>query len=638
MAPEVERAIDSLKTFPFCGRGMSVFFVLVLWVVRSPLAAAEGSRSIEILCPDGYLPGVPVLVRVELRNADGAVARDVWDAEAVLSAEGTAPAPSPDRVKLWNGIGCALVTLGGTGDVTLTASVGGLQASRTLKSLAGEPIQTVQGTLPATLTEWSGVVHVQGNVTVPDGGTLRILPGTLVLIEGVSTGEGQPGECKTPAETPAQCGTTILVNGTLESLGTEERPVTITARESSKAWGEIQHSGSDPSLYRHTFITRGGNSRRGGHTGTGPIIRSGGGSRIRFEHSVLAFTAGKSMQVSDSDLEFYDCVLARSTMGPEISGTSLVFERTWAFELYGTDDNDGIYLHDQKAGQTIALRGSVFASGDDDGIDTLGSDVTIEDCIVRDFDGPDADAKGISIFRGSADISRCLVSDNQVGIAAKGDGSGGAEVWIDRTTVAGNRVAIYAQDKNNEPDLEILFSIRNSILRAEETVKTDYPPEQIAIDFSGLSHSWTGAGNIVADPLFMAPASGDYRLQTDSPCIDSGDPDSAQDPDGTRADMGVFPYKHSAPEPSFVRGRVNDDATVDLADAVAILLHMFASLSIGCADAADLTDDGALDVADAIRLLAYLFQEGAPPAAPAETCGADATSDPLGCAVSPTCI
>jgi hypothetical protein len=102
--------------------------------------------------------------------------------------------------------------------------------------------------------------------------------------------------------------------------------------------------------------------------------------------------------------------------------------------------------------------------------------------------------------------------------------------------------------------------------------------------------------------------------------------------------MGVFPFEHSTSEPEFARGRVNDDAGVDLADALAILLHLFASLPIGCADAADLTDDGLLDIADAIGLLVYLFREGAPPAAPAGACGLDPTGDALGCATSPACI
>ncbi len=49
-------------------------------------------------------------------------------------------------------------------------------------------------------------------------------------------------------------------------------------------------------------------------------------------------------------------------------------------------------------------------------------------------------------------------------------------------------------------------------------------------------------GNIEEDPLFVDPDGNDYHLTEDSPCIDSGDPDSPEDIDHTRADMGVFQF------------------------------------------------------------------------------------------------
>ena len=55
--------------------------------------------------------------------------------------------------------------------------------------------------------------------------------------------------------------------------------------------------------------------------------------------------------------------------------------------------------------------------------------------------------------------------------------------------------------------------------------------------------------NILADPLLLSLNPVDPRLKWDSPCIDSGDPDSPRDPDGSRADMGAFYYRreYSAP-------------------------------------------------------------------------------------------
>jgi len=54
-------------------------------------------------------------------------------------------------------------------------------------------------------------------------------------------------------------------------------------------------------------------------------------------------------------------------------------------------------------------------------------------------------------------------------------------------------------------------------------------------DFRGVN------GNLSADPLFMDPVNGDFRLGPDSPCIDAGNPDPIyDDPDGSRNDMGAY--------------------------------------------------------------------------------------------------
>jgi len=42
------------------------------------------------------------------------------------------------------------------------------------------------------------------------------------------------------------------------------------------------------------------------------------------------------------------------------------------------------------------------------------------------------------------------------------------------------------------------------------------------VTYCDVQNGYTGEGNIDADPMFVDPASGDYRLQAGSPCIDAG--------------------------------------------------------------------------------------------------------------------
>jgi predicted outer membrane repeat protein len=81
--------------------------------------------------------------------------------------------------------------------------------------------------------------------------------------------------------------------------------------------------------------------------------------------------------------------------------------------------------------------------------------------------------------------------------------------------------------------------------------------DSTTVTYSDVQGGWQGEGNIDADPLFVDPENGDYHLQSTSPCIDAGDPDSPPDPDGTRADMGAY-YFHQSPPPVLTLSVVPD--------------------------------------------------------------------------------
>jgi len=58
-------------------------------------------------------------------------------------------------------------------------------------------------------------------------------------------------------------------------------------------------------------------------------------------------------------------------------------------------------------------------------------------------------------------------------------------------------------------------------------------------DYSGIPDPTGTAGNISANPGFLAPIPGDFHLSTDSLLVDAGSP-TMVDPDGSRSDIGAY--------------------------------------------------------------------------------------------------
>jgi hypothetical protein len=72
----------------------------------------------------------------------------------------------------------------------------------------------------------------------------------------------------------------------------------------------------------------------------------------------------------------------------------------------------------------------------------------------------------------------------------------------------------------------------------------------------------------------------------------------------------------------FVRGNANNDAKVDIADAIYIINALFRQgPPFSCLDAADMNGDSATDASDAVYLIQYLFSAGPAPSAPFPGCG-----------------
>jgi hypothetical protein len=189
----------------------------------------------------------------------------------------------------------------------------------------------------------------------------------------------------------------------------------------------------------------------------------------------------------------------------------------------------------------------VIADGDDDGIDTLGSTITVEDCILREWDNLLEDAKAISVFNGGTSLHRSLIVNSTVGVAAKWSSGAPTLVTIEHCTLSDNLTNVWANLKANAPGPFVDFRITNSVLWGVDAVQSDFGTTNFTVSYCNLSEVWPGAGNLNAAPLFLDAAAHDYRLQPYSPCIDSGDPASPLDPDGSPTDLGCFTFVPPAP-------------------------------------------------------------------------------------------
>ena len=219
------------------------------------------------------------------------------------------------------------------------------------------------------------------------------------------------------------------------------------------------------------------------------------------------------------------------------------------------------------------------------------SNVILNDVIIENNTGYYAGAIAVGEWCG-LDINNSMILHNYNWNYADESYPGGVALWggsdasFHKVTIAFNQFAGIGIGHQNYNLTEINVDISSSTLygNEEEAIRSMYDVDAININVhnsilwangvvsdlqaslnasTGMFISYSniggdidlnagglefGDGVISEDPLFIDPwGMNDFNLHPESPCIDSGDPNSSLDPDGTIADMGSH-YFHQVPD------------------------------------------------------------------------------------------
>jgi hypothetical protein len=309
------------------------------------------------------------------------------------------------------------------------------------------PRAELSGTLDSAEVVWSSEQdHVlAGRVVVPPNASLRIEAGARVLLEERAA---------------------LEIQGQLIVRGSAERPVLFT-RASAAPWGELRLSEGASAELEHAWFTAGmgDEARVFGHSKSAAVI-SATDARIVMHGGGLFDNPGKAFGTERGAATLEDVLVTRCDTGGEFVETQVAVRRGHVLEMPDGDgqlddeDNDGIYLLGEardEEGRVVesVIEDSVFARGEDDGIDHNTSRVRVERVWVEGFVHECIAGSSGSQLR----VIDSVVRGCQQGIES---GYGKPRVLVEHSLITGNEVGLrYGDeyDKAASGTLEVTDSI-----------------------------------------------------------------------------------------------------------------------------------------------------------------------------------
>jgi len=162
-------------------------------------------------------------------------------------------------------------------------------------------------------------------------------------------------------------------------------------------------------------------------------------------------------------------------------------------------------------------------------------------CII-DSNTSDRNGGGIYYRRSSAINSHLLIINSHADCAGGGIAFSASSGYFDQVTISQNTANAGGAIQSWYDDSAPTFN--NSIVWGNypQTFYVGGGDATLSFFYSDVEDpDFSLAGSIYQNPLLR----NDYNLSEDSPCIDSGDPNHALDPDGTIVDMGMYYFNQA---------------------------------------------------------------------------------------------
>jgi len=362
--------------------------------------------------------------------------------------------------------------------------------------------------------------YIMSDLEVPATATIHVEAGTRVFVDPEAN---------------------IEVYGKLIIQGKPGNPVVFLPKEPDQAWGGFQfHNVLGGSSLSNCFIYNGGGSQddRTGRLSVQPIIQSFG--PLQLNKTVIVGDRGVGILMEQSNLIMTDCILYGLEGGVELDRATAKISSSFFIELEEnvspSTEAFGLlsYGNSSAQGIEVEINQAYFSQ-------IAGDGIRVENSIPVDLTSvflKHIDITGIAVSGNQLNVKQSVMGYSGTGINYQGTG----QVKLDHLSLhqlnTGIRMASQAGGENPQLFLE------NSILSAlDEDIEFVGSVGSTIGYVLSTSRNHDGIGNLLAIPGFRNPGTFDFRLSTGSPGINTGNPASPRDIDGTRTDLGAYPFE-----------------------------------------------------------------------------------------------